>query len=46
MFRQYNHLENYVAKELIRRVRSKYQTNESKLDKNMKEEVFNIKYIL
>lgn len=29
--RQYNHLENYVAKELIRKAKAKYQIKSSKV---------------
>lgn len=37
--RQYDHLENYVAKELIRDVRAKYQAKKLKMDKAKEDEV-------
>jgi len=37
--RQYEHLENYVAKELIQNVRAKYQTKKLKMDKAKEDEV-------
>lgn len=35
---QYDHLENYIAKELIQKVREKYQTKKLKMDKSKEDE--------
>lgn len=39
IFRECDHLENYVAKDLIRVVKAKYSNDSSKKDKSLDDEV-------